>query len=463
MKRRWTEEELDKHWAIEAFEQPMVLAKHGTLRLGFALILKFFQIEGRFPASVEEIPRSAIAYLANQLGGGVQEAESYPWAGRSMERHRAEIRDWCGFREITVPDLEALKRWLVEDVIPQESRVEGVCEALLQRCRALQIEPAAADHRQRVILSALKDHDTRLCTRISQRLDAAAVERMDALLLPDPREGEPEWTPWQSLKGEPGKAGVASVKEAAVRLALLRGIKLPAERFKNVPFKLVERFAKQAGVEEPFELRRHGRPLKATLQAAFLHLRSEDLMDHLVDLLVETVHKMTKKADRRIEQSLGAALQKAPAKMVKLYRMAKASVAAPKGVVEEVIFPAVPETWLQALIQEVENDGVGKSKVKATLQRVYRSHYRQMLPGLLNSLDFHTITPNQTVLDALDLVKTHLDHKGTTYPKGVSVPLKGIVPADWMPHVVVGEGDSGKVVRTAAALQGHQPAETPPG
>ena len=52
--------------------------------------------------------------------------------------------------------------------------------------------------------------------------------------------------------------------------------------------------------------------------------------------------------------------------MVKLYRMAKASVAAPKGVVEDVIFPAVSEKWLQTLIQEVESDGACKGKVKAT-------------------------------------------------------------------------------------------------
>jgi len=449
MKRNWTERELSDHWSLSSTERDLLDFKHGTTRLGFALLLKFFQIEGRFPTSSKEIPRAVVPFVANQTGGRPQDLDVYPWEGATIKRHRAEIRDWCGFREVTLADLEALKRWLVEEVIPLEPRAEGLHEALLQRCRALQVEPPAADHGQRIILSALQDHDTRFCDRILQRLDAATVDRMDALLQPNPAEDEMEWTPWQTLKGEPGKAGVASVKEAAARLALLRGIMLPPGIFTDVPFKLVERFAKQAAVEEPFELRRHAGPLKATLQASFLHLRSEDLMDHLVDLLIGTVHKMTKKADRQIDQSLGAALQKAPAKMVKLYRMAKASVATPKGAVEDVIFPAVSEKWLQTLIQEVESDGACKGKVKATLHSVYRSHYRQMLPGLLNSLDFRTTTPNQTVLDALDLVKTHLDHKGTTYPKGVCAPLKGIVPADWMPHVVVGEEDSAKVIRSA--------------
>jgi len=54
-----------------------------------------------------------------------------------------------------------------------------------------------------------------------------------------------------------------------------------------------------------------------------------------------------------IEAGLSEALQKATSKMVKLYRMAKAAVDAPKGIIEEVIFPAAPEEWLLTLITRV--------------------------------------------------------------------------------------------------------------
>jgi hypothetical protein len=88
---------------------------------------------------------------------------------------------------------------------------------------------------------------------------------------------------------------------------------------------LIERYAKRAAVEEPFELRRHSVQLRATLLTAFLHRLGEELTDHLVDLLVETVHKMGKKAEKRIDNGLANALQKASSKMAKLYRIAKAS------------------------------------------------------------------------------------------------------------------------------------------
>ncbi|MEL7144706.1 MAG: DUF4158 domain-containing protein, partial [Cyanobacteria bacterium J06573_11] len=49
MKRKWTNHELLEHWTLDAEETRLVLSKKGANRLGFALLLKFFQLKGRFP------------------------------------------------------------------------------------------------------------------------------------------------------------------------------------------------------------------------------------------------------------------------------------------------------------------------------------------------------------------------------------------------------------------------------
>ena len=206
-------------------------------------------------------------------------------------------------------------------------------------------------------------------------------------------------------------------------------MRLPADLFKTVYPKLLERYAKRAAVEEPFELRRHAVSLRATLMATFLHRREEELTDHLVDLLIETVNKMGKKSETRIDNSLSDALQKAPSKMAKLYRIAKASVEAPQGVVAEVIFPEVPEKWLQALIKEVEAGTGYTGKLKTALQRSYNYHYRRMLPELMNNLEFCcTNAQHQPVMQALELIKSQMDIKKPFFPDGFEVPMKGIVP-----------------------------------
>lgn len=324
-------------------------------------------------------------------------------------------------------------------------------EAVLERCRTLLIEPPAEEQIRRLLRSSLQKHETHFCESLFKRLDPATLGRLDTLLhLHSSGEDGAELTVWQTLKAEPGKAGLESVKEAALRLNLVREVGLSDDLFKGVPPRLLERYVKRAAVEEPFELRRHAGPLRATLLTAFLQRRSEDLTDHLVDLLVETVHKMGKKAERRIDDGLGEVLQKAPSKMVKLYRMAKASVDAPKGVVEEVIFPAVPEKWLLTLIREVEAGAGYRGKVRTALQRSYRAHYRRMLPDLLNNLEFRcTNTHHQPVMQALEVLKANFTRKGPSYPKEIQVPLKGVVSSAWMPLVVEEEGDPPKINRIA--------------
>jgi hypothetical protein len=107
---------------------------------------------------------------------------------------------------------------------------------------------------------------------------------MDApLVVQSSEKDEAEWTLWQSLRADPGKAGLDSVKKAASRLNLVRQVGLPSDIFKTVPPKLADRYAKRAAVEEPFELRRHAGALRSTILSAYPHRRGEELTDYLSD------------------------------------------------------------------------------------------------------------------------------------------------------------------------------------
>lgn len=439
-------------WLLLPDERPLLANRTAHGRIGMALFLKFFQEKVRFPARREDIPKEAVDYMAVQIGVSPDAWHDLAWEGPTVKRIRAEIRQWLGFREATVADAETLETWLVEEILDQEYRPDRLKDAVIGRCRKLCIELPAAEQIRRLVGSAVQHHETHFCETISGKLDSETLNRIDTLLKADlSDEEEGGWTVWQTLKEEPGMAGLESVKEAASRLQLLRKLGLPAELFQGAPPKLIERYSKRAAVEEPFELRRHAGPLKTTLVTAFLHRRTEDLTDNLVDLLVETVNKMGKGAEKKIDSSLERALQKkASGKISKLYQIAKASVGEPKGAVEEVIFPVAPEPWLRTLIEEVETSTDYKGKVRRALHRSYRAHYRPMLPEILNNLEFRcTSTRYQPIMEALKVLKENLHHKGPTYPKGIQPPLKGVVPSDWMSLVTNGEGKRRKINRTA--------------
>ena len=93
MKRRWRDEELTLYWQILPEEKHMIQDKRGATRLGFAILLKFFQYEGRFPYGPHEIPSQPVLFIAGQVGVNASEWSSYPWEGRILKYHRAEIRE----------------------------------------------------------------------------------------------------------------------------------------------------------------------------------------------------------------------------------------------------------------------------------------------------------------------------------------------------------------------------------
>jgi len=264
-------EVLDEAPALERSTLPpsdlaLVMTKHHGNRLGFAMLLAFFRNRGRFPRIASEIDPLLVEEIAQQLAIVVPPGFAPSLAGRTAERHRAEIRALAGFREATVADAERLEDWL-RDYSTAVGAVPDQLVALLERrCRELSIEPPAADRVDRIVRAAIRAHDERLCACILNRLVPATRERLEALLRPAGDESKeppsdqstgrmPALLLW--LRGDPGKPSLVSVQDALAKLELIREIGLPADLFNGALPHEIERYRRRVGVEAPYELRRH--------------------------------------------------------------------------------------------------------------------------------------------------------------------------------------------------------------
>jgi hypothetical protein len=67
MRRDWEPEELIACWTPLDDDWRLVANKTGATRLGFAVLLKFFELEGRSPRHAGEPPPVAVEYLAQQV------------------------------------------------------------------------------------------------------------------------------------------------------------------------------------------------------------------------------------------------------------------------------------------------------------------------------------------------------------------------------------------------------------
>ena len=85
-------------------------------KIAFAVMLKFFQIEGRYPNKRDIISQSMLDSVMVQLNCLDVNFDNYDWEGRTTERFRKEIRALLGYKRPTSSDITKLSEWFVESV-----------------------------------------------------------------------------------------------------------------------------------------------------------------------------------------------------------------------------------------------------------------------------------------------------------------------------------------------------------
>jgi len=441
LKRSWNIDELIEHATLLPDELKLLTNKTEPSRLGFAVLLKCFQYEGRFPSFKGDIPAAFITYIARQAGIALERFEEYDWNGRTIKAHRADIRALLGFREATEQDGLTFADWLRVHILPKERDPERLLATLYERCREIRIEPPSPGKMTRLVRSALHTFEEHFCADIAQQLPADTRSRLEALLQPLPTEEdikESGWAYLHTLKAGPAAVSLETARMEIEKLQHLRTLALPADLFSQVSPKVLIGYSQRIAVEETHEIRRHPQPLRLTLLAAWAHLRIQEVCDGLLDLLTETVHHLGAKAERKVENRMLKDFRRVTGKPGLLFLIADASLTHPEGVVREVIYPVVGEQTLRDLKAEWNVTGSNyRQQVHIAQRNTYRSYYRRILAPILQALEFRSNNVrHRPVLDALKLVEKFIDSKVPHYPSEGNVPLDGVVKAAERPHVV---------------------------
>jgi len=101
-------------------------------------------------------------------------------------------------------------------------------------------------------------------------------------------------------------------------------------------------------------------------------VRSRAITDNLIDLLVETIHRINARAERRVEHELLEDLKRVSGKQSLLFQVADAALTHPDGIAD-IVFPIVSESTLRALVKEWRATG---PSYRTTLRASIRNSYR---------------------------------------------------------------------------------------
>jgi TnpA family transposase len=443
MLREARSDELIDVWTLVDADWRLVANKHGATRLGFALLLKFFESEARFPEDLDELPAAAVAYVAEQVKVPAVKLGEYGWSDRAATYHRTQIREAFGFRALTRDDETALADWLASEICPVEMSDSRVHDALLARCRAEQIEPPG--RAARLIGAARARFEQEFCERTISRLSDAAVLRLEALVADDGDDGEAgSRGVYVELKGDPGQLGLDTLLREIAKLERIQAVGLPENLFSDASEKLLEAWKARAASEYPAWMRAHPPAIRVTLLATLCWVRAAEITDSLVELLIGLVHKINAHAERRVEKELVDDLKRVRGKEGILFALAEAAVEHPDETIRRALFPVVAEGTLRDLIAEAKvTKNAFDKRVRTVLRASYSNHYRRGLPKLLAALKFRgNNAAYRPVIDALELLARYADRPGQLqhYPAGEQVPIDGVVVPAWRQAVVDADG-----------------------
>src|SRR5207249_5239123 len=83
MRQYFTPQELTDHFTMLPQEHVLLANKSGVNRLGFVVLFKYCQWEGRFPEHWQEVPRSLVQHIAAALDLPADEINTYDLTGRT--------------------------------------------------------------------------------------------------------------------------------------------------------------------------------------------------------------------------------------------------------------------------------------------------------------------------------------------------------------------------------------------
>lgn len=439
-------------WILDSEELAFIQAKKSSSPLAFALMLKFFQFENRYPAGadIQNLSPEIITDLSNQLCVSQQNIDQFDWVGRSSERFRKAIRDFLGFRKPTVSDGDKLIQWLMKNhlsAVPTLSQCRVFAITYLRRKK---IESFSTNELDRYIHAARAKFEKTFFATIVSELKDITLKKFDELLT-DEKDDEishesdeissndkasnSESIKLYDLKKDIGEARLKNIEFTVKKIDCLKSMNLPHQALKTLktfPRKLLLKYYRRIMAEHPSHIQEHDSVRKAAMMTVFCSARSQMLTDGSADLLLQLIHKLKTVSEASIKNRIISEVTCVNGKFDILCKLSSIASEKPKGVIEKEIYPAVSQDTLANLSSELKSRGKWyQTELYNKMRSLYAHGHRRLLLLLLDIFDFRVENAkDQPLLDAILFIKENQNNE-KAYEKDIQkIPMQHLIQTD---------------------------------
>ena len=179
--------------------------------------------------------------------------------------------------------------------------------------------------------------------------------------------------------------------------------------------------------------------------AAFFWLRCREITDNLIELLIQIIHRISAKAERKVEKELINDFRRVNGKTNLLFQIADTAINNPDGIIKQVLFPVVSENTLKALVKEFKSTGAQyRQKVYTVMRASYSNHYRRMVPEILDILEFRSNNDvHQPIIKALEIIQKYYNVGSHYFSDTKNIPIDGVI-RNIMRDAVIEKDDKGQ-------------------
>lgn len=448
---------------LDTHELALVKKKNKRNQLTFAIMLKYFQLENRYPQQASDIDLSLKEALLLQLNISAENFEECNWNGRTTERFRADIRDYLGYREATTEDSKKLIDWLMKEHLKHAPLLEKTQELAYEYFQENRIEPFSDKQLIRYVKSAHNQFEEHLFDTIYNALSEQTRQRIEDII-PDNESdtesnempadnAEEKITPQTEVKLRHLKEDIRSAKLKHVefelkKLAVMEQFELPHTLLEQYPNDLVKKYYLRILVEYTGLIRRRPKKDYCAMMALFLHYRSQHMLDSTADMFTQLTHKMRTRSEAFIGKRVTSDVKHVNGKFDILYRLASVASQNPEGIIQEKIYPVVSKERLGELITDLDHKGKWyQGEVNLKIHSLYATGSRPMLLALLDVFDFQThLTESKPLLAAVTFILENKALQDTHYSDTDKVPVENVLPSQWSNLVIESDaGDNKKI------------------
>jgi TnpA family transposase len=403
-------------------------------RFGFAVQLCLLRFPGWPPKRRDRVPLPLLRYVGEQLRIQTANLEEYLRRQPTRSEHLQEMIDLYGFRSYNQQIAAEMTAWM-QECAPQWHTPAGLLLALLEELR-----------RRRVILPALSTLE-HLAWRVHRQVEDEALRKLsnplgpwqrsalDDLLLPAVDSADRPLT-W--LRRPIGAAGARGMLDLMDRLEFMDTLELEPSSADGVSPRLLRQLAGRGARHSLQHLREYKPAKRFGILAAFLLYQAPNLTDELIEMFTRLVGRWFHRADQRRREAFQNKGRHINQKLHDFIALGRGLLEAQEKQwsLEETIESVLGWKQLAASVSETEQLAAPLDFSNLEELSSQYSQARQYAPRFLSLLEFQAIPRRQSLLKAVELLRTLNQNKVSALPSDAP---REFIPRRWRPYVCQGD------------------------